>query len=108
MSMRVDVGPVSEIPPGEGRTFEAAGRKLAVFHNRDGRVFATEAVCPHRGGPLADGLVGDGAVVCPLHEWRFDLTTGKTQNGACDLHVYPTAVAADGRITVEVPGSPEP
>jgi nitrite reductase (NADH) small subunit len=107
MSLRVELGSVSEIPPGEGRNFEVAGRKLAVFRARTGQVFATQAVCPHRGGPLADGLVGDRALVCPLHEWRFDLATGKTQNGACDIQVYPTAVATDGRITVELPGPPE-
>lgn len=97
------LGTVAQIPPGEGRNFVVAGRRLAVFHARDGRVFATQADCPHRGGPLADGLVGGGTLVCPLHEWRFDLTTGTTENGACPIEVYRAQVESDGTMTVELP-----
>ncbi len=48
--------PLSEIPPGEGRSFVAGGEKIAVFCTRGGKVYAVQAECPHRGGPLADGL----------------------------------------------------
>ena len=74
--MDVVAGPLSLIPPGEGRTFSVGGVRIAIFHTRDGGVFATQADCPHRGGPLADGLTGGGMVVCPLHSWKFDLQTG--------------------------------
>ena len=97
------VGTVDEIPLGEGRNFDLPGQRIAVFRGRDGRVFATQSECPHRGGPLADGLLGDGALVCPLHEWRFDLTTGATENGACPIEIYRTSVADDGSISVELP-----
>ena len=97
------IGTVDEIPLGEGRNFDLPGQRIAVFRGRDGRVFATQAECPHRGGPLADGLLGDGALVCPLHEWRFDLTTGATENGICPIEIYRASVAADGSITVEIP-----
>ena len=65
------IGRLAEIPPGEGRTYEVAGRRVAVFRTRAGQVFATQAECPHRNGPLADGLVGGSTVVCPLHDWRI-------------------------------------
>jgi nitrite reductase (NADH) small subunit len=100
---RCDLGSAAQIPPGEGRNFEVAGRRLAIFRLRDGRVFATAAACPHRGGPLCDGLVGDGTVVCPLHEWRFDLATGATPNGTSPVTVYPLTVDAGGRLTLELP-----
>lgn len=97
------LGAVAQIPAGEGRNFVVAGRRLAVFHARDGRVFATQADCPHRGGPLADGLVGGSTLVCPLHEWRFELTTGVTENGACAIEVYRAHVESGGTMTVELP-----
>jgi nitrite reductase (NADH) small subunit len=103
MPQQHDLGPTAQIPPGEGRTFDVGGRQVAVFRSRDGRVFATQATCPHRGGPLADGLVGDGVVVCPLHEWRFDLASGATPNGTCPLAVYPLTVDAAGHLTLELP-----
>ena len=98
-----DLGPVDQIPLGEGRAFDVGGRRVAVFRTRDGRVFATQGECPHRGGPLADGLVGSGTVVCPLHEWRFDLETGATANGACPVAVYPLTLDDAGRLALQLP-----
>jgi nitrite reductase (NADH) small subunit len=83
------------------------GRRVAVFHARDGRLYATQADCPHRGGPLADGLVGGGVLICPLHERRFDLTTGEAQDGDCSLAVFAVTVRPDGGLTVEVPPLPD-
>ncbi len=71
---------VDEVPPGEGRSVSVGGRKIAVFRTEAG-VFALDAECPHRGGPLADGLVADRCVTCPLHGKRFDLETGATADG---------------------------
>ncbi len=101
--MRHELGPVDQIPPGQGRNFQVGGRRVAVFRGRDGCVYATQADCPHRGGPLADGLVGSGTLVCPLHERRFDLATGQAQNGDCNVDVYPITVGPDGRLTIELP-----
>jgi nitrite reductase (NADH) small subunit len=97
-----DLGLAAQIPLGEGRTFEVADRSIAVFRTRGGEVFATQGACPHRGGPLADGLVGDGVVVCPLHEWRFDLASGATENGTCPLTVYPLTVDANGHLLLQL------
>ena len=92
------IGRLSEIPVGEGRTYEVEGRRVAVFRTRAGQVFATQAECPHRGGPLADGLIGGATVVCPLHDWAYDLATGKALAGDCDIEIYPVRVAEDGAV----------
>ena len=70
------LGPVDDIPVGEGRAYAVAGRQVAVFRLRSGELRALDAVCPHRGGPLADGLIDDRVVVCPLHNFTYDLVTG--------------------------------
>jgi nitrite reductase (NADH) small subunit len=94
------VANLDAIPPGEGRTFGIMGEKLAIFRTREGRVFAVQAECPHRGGPLADGLVGGTTVVCPLHGWKFDLSTGDPIMGECGLNKYPVRVGDDGGIFI--------
>lgn len=86
--VEVNVGPLSAIPPGEGRNITAFGEKIAVFHTRAGEVFAVQAECPHRTGPLADGLVGGRTVICPLHGWKFDLSSGQPLFGDCALKTY--------------------
>lgn len=96
----VTVGPIDAIPPGEGRSFSAFGEKVSVFRTRTGRVFAVQAECPHRGGPLADGLIGGTTVICPLHSWKFDLTTGNALFGDCGLKTYPVRVDETGQIVV--------
>lgn len=96
----IDLGSLDEIPVGEGRTFAIDGTQIAVFRLRDGTLRAIDAVCPHRGGPLADGLADDRVIVCPLHNHTFDLCTGSEVTGA-DMSVrsYPVEVS-DGRIRV--------
>jgi nitrite reductase (NADH) small subunit len=66
---------VDDIPVGEGRVTLAGGRRVAVFRSATG-FHALDSACPHRGGPLADGLLADASVTCPLHLRRFDLATG--------------------------------
>ena len=79
----VNLGPLARIPEGEGRTFDIGARKIAVFRTRRGGVYATQAECPHKSGPLADGLVGERAVTCPLHGYKFDLVSGDGLGHAC-------------------------
>lgn len=71
---------VSDVPPGEGRAVTVAGRRIAIFNAATGW-YALDNACPHLGGPLADGLLSDSCVTCPLHERRFDLRTGAALNG---------------------------
>jgi nitrite reductase (NADH) small subunit len=78
-----NLGSVESIAPGQGRCFLVAGREIAVFKQRDGKLFATQNRCPHRQGPLSEGLVGNGKVVCPLHAHKFDLCSGQGDNHEC-------------------------
>jgi nitrite reductase/ring-hydroxylating ferredoxin subunit len=76
---RVRVAAAGELAHGEGRVVEVEGRALALF-NVDGRYYAIDNVCPHRGGPLAEGDLDGRVVSCPWHAWRFDVTTGANVN----------------------------
>jgi nitrite reductase (NADH) small subunit len=103
MSSGTLIGAVAQIPKGEGRTFAVAGRRIAVFHTQSGEVFATQGECPHQRGPLADGLTGGTAVICPLHERSFDLRTGQGLSAECgSLQVYPVSLGRDGQIWVTI------
>jgi nitrite reductase (NADH) small subunit len=96
------IGSIAQIPKGEGRTYDVDGTKIAVFHTHAGEVFATQAACPHRAGPLADGLIGGHTLVCPLHERNFDLRTGAGIGTEDCITVYPVEVTADGGILLTV------
>lgn len=95
--MRVD-----DVPVGEGRTLVVDGTQIAVFRLRDGSFRAVDAVCPHKGGPLADGLSDDCVVVCPLHGHTFDMSTGSEVTGAgMSVRSYPVD-EVDGTVRVTV------
>lgn len=100
--MEVTLGNLNAIPPGEGRVFELGPRRLAVFRSRTGAVFATQADCPHRGGPLADGLLGEQTLICPLHALKFDLASGRALDGSCALRTYPARLSESAQIVVEL------
>ena len=89
------LGPLDQIPYGEGRAFAVAGEQIAIFRLRDGSLRAVSAVCPHRGGPIADGQIDARVVLCPLHLNAFDLTTGCSATGADPLRRYDVSVTDD-------------
>jgi nitrite reductase (NADH) small subunit len=94
---------VDELPVGLGRGFVVGGHAVAVFRTRAGKVFATANKCPHRGGPLADGMLAGDQVVCPMHAFRYDAATGGCdQAGVCSVQTFPVEVA-DGVVRVGVP-----
>lgn len=95
-----DVGASADVPMLEGRRATVDGRRVAIFRLPTGFA-ATDAECPHRGGPLSDGLVADGCVTCPLHNWRLDLTTG-TIGGEGDRMPIHDVVEDDGRLWVRL------
>jgi nitrite reductase (NADH) small subunit len=98
----VRIGCLSSIPLGEGRVFQAGPISIAVFHTRSGEVFASEPRCPHRQGPLADGIVGEHKVICPLHAFMFDLASGQPiGNGCRPIKTYPVTVTEEGQILVD-------
>ncbi|MCP9276112.1 Rieske (2Fe-2S) protein [Mycolicibacterium arenosum] len=98
MTTEVTVGRVDEIPVGEGRTYTVNGEQIAIYRMRDGSLRAVDAVCPHRGGPLADGLIDDAVVVCPLHGRTYDLTTGDEVSGGPGVCAHTATAAPDGSI----------
>ena len=94
---RIALCQLDELPVGLGRAFEVDGLPLAVFRTRAGRIFAVDGICPHKGGPLADGMLAGDSVVCPYHAFRFEGATGACdQAGTCDIATYPVEVTDDG------------
>jgi len=92
MVARHGVAEVSEIAVGRGRICEVAGKQIAVFNLGD-RFVAMDNTCPHRGGPLGDGMVSGNIVTCPWHGWQFDCSSGKsTRNAAVGVSCYPVVV----------------
>ena len=97
------------IPLREGRAVVVDGKELAVFNLGD-RFLAVENRCPHRGGPLSDGIVSGHQVVCPLHAWRVCLEDGSVvkpaEQKAC-VTSYRTRVES-GIVCVQLPGQQHP
>lgn len=74
----LDIGPVSQISPGNARTLPVQGsEEIAVFHTLDGHFYALVNKCPHKAGPLSQGIVHGNVVTCPLHSWNISLKTGE-------------------------------
>lgn len=100
MSM-IDIGPLTDIPREGARLIRTHLGCVALFRTADDRVFALEDRCPHKGGPLSEGIVHGTHVTCPLHNWVFDLNTGTAQGGD-DGAVRTFAVRVDrGRVLVD-------
>lgn len=101
-----DLGPVDLIPRGEGRLFRIGADTVAVFRTRAEEVFASQPWCTHRQGPLADGIVAAGRVICPLHAYRFDLATGTALGHDCgNLATYAVGIGPDGHIHLRLPSA---
>lgn len=73
----VEVGRLEEIPPLGARVVRAPSGDIAVFRNAEDEVFALRNRCPHKGGPLSEGIVFGRTVACPLHNWCLDLDSGQ-------------------------------
>ena len=98
---------VDQIPPREGRAVCLGTREIAIFNLGD-RFLATDNRCPHKGGPLCDGIVTGASVVCPLHAWKISLETGAVERSGAGagagLSVATYPVRVDGAvIALEVP-----
>ena len=99
---RIRVCAVEEIPPEEGRVVRIADRPIAMFRSGTA-VYALDNTCTHRGGPLADGLVSDATVACPLHDRRFELASGRAVGHDCGaVAAYPVEIV-DGDVMLTVP-----
>ena len=97
----VDIGALADIPAQGARVVKTAAGCVAVFRTATDEVYAIDDRCPHKGGPLSEGIVHGAFVTCPLHAWVFSLETGLSQ-GADAGHVasYPARVE-NGRILMD-------
>jgi nitrite reductase (NADH) small subunit len=100
MSDWVTVGRAADVPLLEGRSARLGGGRIAVFRLADGWA-ALDHACPHKAGPLSDGIVADACVTCPLHNWRFDLRTGERVGGEGGVQAYDVR-EVDGLLQVAV------
>jgi nitrite reductase (NADH) small subunit len=95
----LDLGSVEDIPVGEGREYTIGQAEIAIFRTRDRKIYAVQAKCPHRSGYLADGMTGNGVVVCPFHSYKFDLSDGKPLGNDCrHLRTYEVKIGEAGQI----------
>lgn len=95
-----DVGAVTDIPVRGARRVPTPDGDVAIFRTGDGRAFALMDRCPHKGGPLSQGIVHGHAVACPLHNWSIELATGEAMGadrGKGCAPVVPLRVE-DGRL----------
>lgn len=99
----IDVGSYDDIPPRGARVVKTARGDVAVFKAADGAIFALNDRCPHKGGPLSQGIVHGHAVTCPLHNWVISLETGEAQGAdkGC-AHKIATRVEAS-RVYIALP-----
>ena len=97
----IDVGSLDDIPLRGARVVKTRAGCVALFRTAEAEVFATSNACPHRGGPLSEGIVHGRQVTCPLHNWVWSLETGEAQ-GADDgrIDTYPVRIDA-GRILLD-------
>jgi nitrite reductase (NADH) small subunit len=102
MSNWTDIGALDAIPRRGARVIKTAGVCIAVFRTQDDQAFALDDRCPHRGGPLSQGIVHGTGVTCPLHNWVISLETGEAQ-GADQGRVrgWPLRVE-NGRILIDL------
>ena len=97
----IDVGALEDIPRQGARLVKTAAVCVALFRTKNDQVFALDDKCPHRGGPLSQGIVHGNAVTCPLHNWVINLETGLAQ-GADEGEVKTFVVRTEaGRILLE-------
>jgi nitrite reductase (NADH) small subunit len=97
----IDIGAIEDIPLRGARRVKTTLGCVAVFRTAEAEVFATSNACPHKGGPLSEGIVHGRKVTCPLHNWVFDLETGQAQ-GADEgrIDTFPARVE-DGRVLLD-------
>jgi len=98
----IEIGPVEDIPRQGSRVVRTASGDIAVFRTMDDEVFALRDKCPHKGGPLSQGIVHGRKVACPLHDWKIALDTGLAvaPDVGCAAR-YPVRVAA-GRVSLSL------
>ena len=101
MSNYVEIGRLEDIPTQGARLIKTLSGCIAVFRTREDKVFALDDKCPHKSGPLSNGIQHGEAVTCPLHNWVFDLNTGQALGADTGVvKTYPIEVQ-DGKIFID-------
>jgi len=101
----VEVGRLEDIPRRGARVVKTARGDIAIFRTMEDEVFALDDRCPHKAGPLSQGIVQGRSVTCPLHNWIIDLSTGEAQ-GADHGCTRSIAVRLEqGRVLLSWPGA---
>jgi len=77
MGRWVRAAKASDIPPGEGLNVRVERHEIALFHDPEQGFFAIDDTCPHQGASLGEGTYHEGRVICPMHNWVFDVRTGR-------------------------------
>lgn len=97
----IDIGHIDDIPLRGARLVKTPIGCVAIFRTAEAELFAASNTCPHKQGPLVEGIVHGQKVTCPLHNWVFDLNTGEAQ-GADEgrIATYPVQLKA-GRILID-------
>jgi nitrite reductase (NADH) small subunit len=98
-----DVGLLADLPPRGARVVRVGTLRVALFRTGADQVFALLDRCPHRGGPLSQGIVHGERVTCPLHDWVIDLTSGRAVGADEGCTVTFAVRIADGRVAIDVP-----
>jgi len=96
----IDIGAVADVPLRGARKLKTKVGCVAVFRTDEAEIFAAQGTCPHKGGPLVEGIVHGTSVTCPLHNWVFDLTTGEAKGEDGRIDTYPVRVE-NGRILID-------
>ncbi len=93
MSDWIEITQLDEIPVLGSRVVKTGSMDIAIFRTSDDRIFAVKDACPHKQGPLSQGIVHGTSVTCPLHNWKIDLASGEALGAdeGC-TNVYDTKV----------------
>lgn len=84
----IDICAIEDIPLRGARKLKTALGCIAVFRTSEAEIFAASDTCPHKGGPLSEGIVHGQSVTCPLHNWVFDLNTGQAQGEDGNITIF--------------------
>lgn len=97
---------VDDVPPGEMKGFDVAGKRVLVLHSDEG-LRACTGVCPHQEVLLEEGIFDGTLLTCHSHLWQWDVTTGEIAATAeCQLPMYATEADEDGQVYVSLPLEP--
>jgi 3-phenylpropionate/trans-cinnamate dioxygenase ferredoxin subunit len=92
LSRAVDAGRTEDLPQGSSKTIDLPGGRELALYNVNGEFYATENFCPHKGAPLADGILCEHLIECGLHGWQFDVRTGDCLTVKEKLETYEVVV----------------